>query len=253
MDRRILFVCEQQNFLVNAIIKALEDSRFEIKITEPDIVGISLINNIPDIYIVYLEGDLNKFNGTLKYLKKLVTEDGKDRVIYLIGNPMEINTAYEVFPKALVSASFSRPVNIQDVLSKLNLLMTEEGNGYSGKKRILVVDDDGIMLRTMKTWLSEKYEVFMANSGLNAIQLLAQKRVDLILLDYEMPVASGLQVFEMLKTNPETSSIPVIFLTSKDDKETVYKVLAAKPEKYLLKSMEPEALLKTVDDFFKGK
>ena len=253
MDRRILFVCEQQSFLVNAIIKSLEDSRFRVQTAEPDMVEISLISNIPDIYIVYLEGDLNKFNGTLKYLKKLVTEDGKDRVIYFIGNPLEIEAAYEVFPKALVSASFSRPVNVKDILAKLNQLMTEEANGYSGQKRILVVDDDGIMLRTMKTWLSKKYEVFMANSGMNAIQFLAQNRVDLILLDYEMPVASGLQVFEMLKADPNTSNIPVIFLTSKDDKETVMKVLAAKPEKYLLKSMEPDLLLKTVDDFFKGK
>ena len=253
MERRILFVCENQNFLVNAIIKSLEDSRYAVQTAEPDMVEISLISNIPDIYIVYLEGDLNKFNGTLKYLKKLVTEDGKDRVIYFIGNPLEIEAAYEVFPKALVSASFSRPVNVKDILAKLNQLMTEEANGYSGTKRILVVDDDGIMLRTMKTWLSKKYEVFMANSGMNAIQFLAQNRVDLILLDYEMPVASGLQVFEMLKADSNTANIPVIFLTSKDDKETVMKVLAAKPEKYLLKSMEPEVLLKTVDDFFKGK
>lgn len=253
MERRILFVCEDQSFLVNAIIKALEEARFNVKTAEPDMVEISLIANIPDIYIVYLEGDLNNFNGTLKYLKKLLTEEGKDRVLYLIGNPLEIDAAYEVMPKALVSQAFSRPVNVKDIIMKLNQLLTDDASGFPGMKRILVVDDDSIMLRTMKTWLSKKYDVYMANSGMNAIQFLAHNRVDLILLDYEMPVASGLQVFEMLKNDPNTANIPVIFLTSKDDKETVMKVLAAKPEKYLLKSMEPEALLKTVDDFFKGK
>ena len=93
----------------------------------------------------------------------------------------------------------------------------------------------------------------MANSGLNALQFLSSNHVDLILLDYEMPVASGLQIFEMLKHDVNLSNIPVIFLTSKDDKETVMKVLAAGPEKYLLKSSEPDSLLRTVDDFFKGK
>ena len=156
MERRILFVCEEQNFLVSAIIKALEDARFDVKTTEPDMVGISLIANLPDIFIVYLEGDLNNFNGTLKYLKKLVTEDGKDRVLYLIGNPLEISTAYEVVPKNLVSAAFSRPVNVKDIILKLNQLLTEDASGIPGMKRILVVDDDGIMLRTMKTWLSKK-------------------------------------------------------------------------------------------------
>ena len=53
----------------------------------------------------------------------------------------------------------------------------------AGRKRILVVDDDGMMLRTMKNWLSKKYDVYMANSGMNAISLLAKNRVDLILLD----------------------------------------------------------------------
>ena len=88
---------------------------------------------------------------------------------------------------------------------------------------------------------------------MNAITFLGKKHVDLILLDYEMPVASGLQVFEMLKAEPATASIPVIFLTAKDDRETVMKVLAAKPEKYLLKTMDPEELVESVNNFFKGK
>lgn len=251
MDKRILFISEKKdNFLVSAMIKNIEAADYKVITAEPDMVEISLIQNIPDIYILYLEGDLNSFNGTLVALKKLLTEEGKDRVLYLIGTPMEISTAYEVIPKTLVGAAFTRPVNVKDVITKLNTLHTD---GAENKKRILVVDDDGVLLRTMKNWLSKKYEVFMANSGLNAISLLAKESVDLILLDYEMPVASGLQVFEMLKSDDKTRDIPVIFLTAKDDKETVMKVLAAKPEKYLLKTMPPEQLVKAVDDFFKGK
>lgn len=253
MDKRILFISEKSdNFLVGAMIKNIRAAGYEVFTAQPDMVEISLIQNIPDIYILYLEGDLNSFNGTLVYLKKLLTEEGKDRVLYLIGSQLEIATAYEIVPKPLVSAAFSRPVNIKDVVNKLNTLHTESGE-ETHKKRVLVVDDDSVILRTMKTWLSQKYDVYMANSGLNAISLLAQESVDLILLDYEMPVASGLQVFEMLKSDEKTRNIPVIFLTAKDDKETVMKVLAAKPEKYLLKTMPPEQLVKAVDDFFKGK
>ncbi len=252
MDKRILFVSENHNFLVSAMEKSLVDSHFEVIPAQPDLVEIQLRANLPDIYIVYLEGDLNNFNGTLKYLKKLVTEDGKDRVLYLIGNPMEINAAYEIVPKSVVSASFSRPVNMKDVINKLNTLILDDFESQ-GKKRILVVDDDGILLRSMKNRLSPKYDVFMANSGVSAISFLTQNHVDLILLDYEMPVVSGLQVFEMLKSEDLTKDIPVIFLTAKDDRETVMKVLAAKPEKYLLKNMPADELIKSIDDFFKGK
>ena len=114
------------------------------------------------------------------------------------------------------------------------------------------MDDDGVMLRAMNNWLSKKYEVFLANSGMNAITLLSQRKVDLILLDYEMPVASGLQVFEMLKNESSTAEIPVIFLTGKDDKDTVMKVLSSKPKKYLLKTLPPEELVEAVDSFFRG-
>lgn len=252
MEKRILFISEQHNFLVMAMIKNLEAANFEVVTSQPDIVEIQLKNKLPDIFIVYLEGDLNSFNGTLKYLKKLLTEEGKDRVLYLIGTQIEVSAAYEVIPRTMVSASFMRPVNMTDVLTKLNTLMLDDFES-DGRKKILVVDDDGVMLRSMQNWLSKRYDVYIANSGMNAITFLGKKHVDLILLDYEMPVASGLQVFEMLKAEPATASIPVIFLTAKDDRETVMKVLAAKPEKYLLKTMDPEELVESVNNFFKGK
>lgn len=251
MKKRILFITANiQNFLVTAMIKNMERENYEVVHAEPDIVELQLMSNMPDIFIVYLEGDLNAFNGTLKYLKHLIAEEGTERVLYLIGTPQEIEVAYEVIPRSFVSATFSRPVNVSDIISKLNIIVDDE---FNGKKRILVVDDDAMLLRTMNNWLSKKYEVFMANSGMNAISFLSKNRVDLILLDYEMPVASGLQVFEMLKSEDNTKNIPVIFLTAKDDKDTVMKVLSAKPEKYLLKTLPPEDLLKSIGDFFKGK
>lgn len=252
MNRRILFVSEEKNFIVSSMIKALTDAQFEVVSAQPDIVEIQLIERLPDIYIVSLDGDISTFDGTLKYLKKLVTEEGKERILYLIGTPLELKTANEIIPKSVVSASFTRPVNMKDIIVRLNQLITDEDSNF-GRKRILVVDDDGMLLRTMNNWLRDKYDVFMANSGINAISFLTNNKADLILLDYEMPGASGLQVFEMFKTSETTKDIPVIFLTAKDDKDTVMKVLAAKPEKYLLKTMPKEELIKAIDDFFKGR
>ena len=118
------------------------------------------------------------------------------------------------------------------------------------KKRILVVDDDGTMLRTIKSWLSDKYQVFMVNSGMAAITFLAKNEIDLILLDYEMPITTGPQVLEMLRSEENTAKIPVMFLTNKGDKESVMNVLGLKPEKYLLKTMSKSELLGQIDEFF---
>ena len=65
-----------------------------------------------------------------------------------------------------------------------------------------------------------------------------------------MPITTGPQVLEMLRSEPSTSDIPVMFLTVKSDKESVMKVVALKPEKYLLKTMPPAELIANIDEFF---
>ncbi len=94
------------------------------------------------------------------------------------------------------------------------------------KKSILIVDDNVTYMSMIMDWLRDSYRVSMANSGVQAITWLAKNRVDLILLDYEMPVTTGPQVLEMIRSHDELADIPVIFLTGVDDKESITKVLA---------------------------
>ena len=83
-----------------------------------------------------------------------------------------------------------------------------------------------------------------------AIKYLATNRPDLVLLDYEMPVVNGRQVLEMIRTETEFCDMPVIFLTSKNDRASIMDVMQLKPEGYLLKSMEPQQIVQAIDDFF---
>lgn len=75
----------------------------------------------------------------------------------------------------------------------------------------LIVDDDETFLKTVKNWLSRQYRVTIVTSGAQAMMYVADNQPDLILLDYEMPVTSGPQVLEMLRSEPKTAKIPVIF------------------------------------------
>ncbi len=68
-----------------------------------------------------------------------------------------------------------------------------------------------------------------------------------------MPVCDGRQVLEMIRTETEFADIPVIFLTSRGDKESVLEVMALKPEGYLLKTMPPAEIIRSVDEFFERK
>ena len=75
----------------------------------------------------------------------------------------------------------------------------------------------------------------------------------MVLLDYEMPVCDGSHVLEMLRSEKEFADIPVIFLTSRDDTESVKKVLSLKADGYLLKHLNPMDIKKRIDDYFKAK
>ena len=123
----------------------------------------------------------------------------------------------------------------------------------SQKKKILVVDDSDFMLKTIQELLSDDYEVILARSGMAAIRDITLNRPDLVLLDYEMPVCDGSQVLGMLRSEKESSDIPVIFLTSRVDRESVKKVIELKPEGYLSKSLQPSDVKREVDHFFEKR
>lgn len=113
-----------------------------------------------------------------------------------------------------------------------------------------MIDDDPDFLNIMGKWLSCSYNVDCSHSGASALAYLDRKRPDLILLDYEMPGMNGDQVMQRIRSNPTNDRVPIIFLTGRNDKEGVMKILENKPDGYLLKSMPHEALLDALDRFF---
>lgn len=249
MDKRILLVSTQKSFMVNAMMKNLAGESYEVRQVVPKIREFSKMEDRPRTTLIYLDNDVEEMAEFLVYVKDRLIEDESEMRVYLVGNDEEIAEAKKILSERLIEGVFLRPLNVKELVEKLDEIVETEAN-EDRKKHILVVDDDGTMLRTLKLWLSDRYQVYMANSGMNAISLLAKKEVDLILLDYEMPVASGPQVLEMIRSEPATKDVPVMFLTAKNDRESVMSVMDLKPEKYLLKTMPPDVLLKNIDEFF---
>lgn len=116
----------------------------------------------------------------------------------------------------------------------------------SGRKHILVIDDDRIILKMLKTALSDNYDVTTMVNGVAAEKFLEAKSVDLVILDYEMPIETGAQVFRRIKNNPKIAHIPVCFLTGISEREKIMEVMALKPHGYLLKPIDMDMLSATV-------
>ena len=130
--------------------------------------------------------------------------------------------------------------------------VAKERNETVEKKRILVVDDNGTTLRTMKAMLEEYYEVAVAISGAQAMTSIGKKRPDLILLDYEMPVCDGKMTLEMIRADEDMKNIPVVFLTAINDRTNIEAVLKLKPAGYFLKPPVKDRLLVEIDKILKS-
>ncbi len=83
------------------------------------------------------------------------------------------------------------------------------------KKKILIVDDEPGIVRLLSMRLKAKgYDIFEAYDGLECVQIAEKEVPDLILLDFKMPLMSGLVAFEKLIQLDITKNIPVVFMTA---------------------------------------
>ena len=85
--------------------------------------------------------------------------------------------------------------------------------------KILAIDDEPLNLQIIGLALSNDYQLFMAKDGNRGLQLALKNKPDLILLDIVMPDLDGYEVAKMLKADPQTSDIPIIFASSKTENQ----------------------------------
>ena len=111
------------------------------------------------------------------------------------------------------------------------------------RKRILLVDDTPdlvqVVSRRLESW---GFEVLTAATGEEGLRMAQQTRPDLVLLDIMMPKMKGREVCARLKADPETKSIPVIFLTALGLADHVKAGMDLGADDYIVKPFEPAEL-----------
>ena len=110
-------------------------------------------------------------------------------------------------------------------------------------KRILIVDDTKdillVLARRLKSW---GYEALTADSGEEGLKIIREQKPDVVLLDIMMPKMKGRDVCSLIKADPETARIPVIFLTALGLADHVKAGMELGADDYLVKPFEPEEL-----------
>jgi two-component system NtrC family sensor kinase len=153
--------------------------------------------------------------------------------------------AYDAGADAFVSRGEANEV----ILAKLAALLRQrlqppaavQTSSLSAPKRVLAVDDSATYLHGLDAALrGEGYDVVLAQSGTDALDLVAMQRVDCILLDLIMPDLGGRETCRRIKSVPGIRDIPVIMLTALDDQDAMIEGLACGADDYVSKSSEFE-------------
>ncbi len=240
-----MLVGEAQGYLLMSVREKLEDAGFNVRITA-EIEDIDKLESRVTAVLIYGDETIVQNQQLLIYLKDKVSEE--DIPAFIFGNAEDLDDIKKLILPHLIQGQWERPINIKSMVDEIRDYL--EHHDATQKRKILVVDDSGVMLHAIKGWLGRDYQITLANSGLSAIKYMTLNRPDLILLDYEMPICDGRQTLEMIRAETEVADIPVIFLTGKGDKESIMKVMSLKPAGYLLKTMKPVDIKKYIDDFF---
>ncbi len=249
-NKKILLVRNEETFLVNAIKNALLDAKFLVTEATYVLSDLNGKTKDTDLILLYTDTEFEDHRDVMVYFKDLCIDE--NMIMIVIGNKDAFNLVHQYIPKEDVAYEIERPLDMADLVQKA-LIVTDDEYEFQRRKSILIVDDDPTFLQMIREWLKDTYRVGMANSGTQAVAWLATNKADLILLDYDMPVLDGPKVMEMLRSESFSSSTPVMFLTGKNDRDSVTNVISLKPADYLLKTISKDKLLQTLDVFFKSK
>lgn len=112
------------------------------------------------------------------------------------------------------------------------------------KPSILVVDDNPLILNVVKSLLSSQdFTVDTANNGEHALTVLESKPVDVIVCDVMMPKMDGYKLHHLVRSRPELSHIPFVFLTALDSSKEIKQGTSMGADDYVTKPFDPEQLV----------
>lgn len=117
---------------------------------------------------------------------------------------------------------------------------------------ILVVDDHQSMRRTIGDILRAVglKALVQAENGRQALDIMAQQRVDFVILDWSMPEMDGLATLQAIRANPEWKGLPVLMVTAEAEREKVVAAIESGVTSYVVKPFTPNTIYRKLREIF---
>jgi DNA-binding response OmpR family regulator len=242
MENKKILIVEDDAVLGDIIFRKLSANNYQAKLIKDGEEGLRQVKEFkPDL--VLLDIVLPKMNGYefLEALRK-DTEIANTAVIVLSnsGQPVEISRVLALGVKDyLIKADLSP----DEVLSKVEHEFAATGNSsqsgtdFTDGVKILVVEDDVFLQDLLSRKLSrEKCELFYANDGQVALDMIQKEKPTIILLDLLLPTMDGFEVLKKIRENPDFKTTPVMILSNLGRKEDLDKATELGATDFLIKA-----------------
>ena len=92
MEKTLLFIGKEPGFLAKAMIKSLEEHGYTVRVVSSDSSCLAGQEDaFPPVFLVYMEGDIQGFESTLKYLQGVIAQNRAERSLFIVGSKVELD------------------------------------------------------------------------------------------------------------------------------------------------------------------
>ncbi|WP_290882718.1 response regulator [Fischerella sp.] len=238
-ENPLLLIVNQDRELVEALVRETNSWGMRTQIAPDAIAAKELIaDNDPDVVLL----DLCASDSTENALALLAELSARTPPVPVIVLTEQDNLLDRVKVARLGGrAVLQKPVSPIAVLETVNQILQRT---RSTEAKVMVVDDDPEILNALQTLLPPwGLKVYTLENPLRFLEAIAVAQPELLILDVEMPVISGIELCQVARNEPQWSGLPILFLTAHSDTATRQQIFAAGADDYISKPIvEPELI-----------
>ena len=242
-EKTILVIDDSATFR-DQIGRALEEASYRVLTASSGEAGLRVAADMRPTAII-VDGMLPGIDGA-SVLRRIRVDAALRRTPCILLTASEDRSAELLALDAGADAFVRKDEDIDIILARLSAVLRSAGEArigdqttasLQGPKKILAADDSETYLQQLAGELrAEGYEVVLARTGEEALELLSAQTVDCILLDLLMPGIGGQETCRRVKANPLVRSIPVVMITALEDRDAMIHGLDAGADDYIAKS-----------------
>lgn len=214
----------------------VEELEIILELEDPDVVVLCLKTATMEQI-----AEIVKKNEKLELLKKeiVIIGDEKERLMFQV-------TAVRYQP---LEWSFERGLlGLQEKIDEAMRMNPRYEALYH--KRILIIDDDRRTTAVLQEMISDEYDVLVCENGIEAINILSKRRVDGVIVSYDLETMPGRQIYQKIKGMKGYESLPVFFTTMNRSKDVIMDCVRLKPQGLLIKPVQKHDILDSLHKIF---